>query len=418
MKPQTILHYLLLATIATLPFAGVHFFVLGVPLYMPELLVIIGSALFVWIQWHTDTFEIKKLPTSIIVPITLLLVGLFSSAFFNGITSVQLGIIKSWFFFPLLFGWLLVQSLHNQTINEKIQLENSFFPEKKALFVWYATTVLVACVALVYFFQGNLTYDGRLTAFYLSPNYLALFLFPGVLLGWYFITKNLGLPQMRSNDIKKNIYFISAVLSWVVLCTTIYLTLSYTIITASILGFFIMVFIASNRSYFTRITLVALCVTFISFFLLLQANNQKFSDIINFNERSSLASRIMIWQASSKMIVDHPIIGIGPGNFQKIYLGYQQYFPPYLEWAVPHPHNIYLALWLQTGIIGLIGFLALIIFWIRGILHTLLIDTEKTSIQWTLLGILITLLLIGLLDTPYWKTDLAYEFWLLIALGL
>ena len=26
---------------------------------------------------------------------------------------------------------------------------------------------------------------------------------------------------------------------------------------------------------------------------------------------------------------------------------YQKHFPPYLEWAVPQPHNLYLAFWLQ-----------------------------------------------------------------------
>lgn len=411
MKSHYIFFYLLLATIATLPFAGVRFFVIGVPIYIPELIVIIASALFVWINCHTDTLRIQKLPTSIVVSIILLLVGLFSSAFFNGITSVQLGIIKSWFFFPMLFGWLLFQTLRNQGVGDaNRQFAHSFVYTKKVLLAWYATLVAVACIALAYFFTGGVTYDGRLKAFYLSPNYLALFLFPGVLLGWY------GITQFYSQ--KRYQLLALTVISWILLCATLYLTLSYTVIAATIIGFCITLFLTSKRSYATNISLIAFCVIILSIFLVFQIHKQKFSDLIHQSERSSLASRMMIWQASAKMIGVHPLIGIGPGNFQETYLAYQQYFPPYLEWAVPHPHNLYLSFWLQTGIIGLIGFISFCVLWIRGLFHASAMNTKKAPLLWTLFGILITLLLIGFLDTPYFKTDLAYIFWLLLALGL
>ncbi|MDD5083862.1 MAG: O-antigen ligase family protein [Candidatus Moranbacteria bacterium] len=410
MKSQKILHYLLLATILTLPFSGVRFFILGVPICMPELMVIFASAMFVYIKWHTDTFRMQKLPRSIVASITMIVIGLFSSSIFNGLSTVSLGIIKSWFFFPILFAWLLFQSFHLRSSGAKNLPEKMSPLPQYTLLIWYITLSLTSIAALSFFFQNDLTYDGRLRAFYLSPNYLALFLFPGVLLGWHFLIKYWVQ--------RKPWLFAIALASWMMLCATLYLTLSYTVITASLLGFFIALFLASNRSYFSRITLIALFVSSISFFLLFQMHGQKFSDLIHFNERSSLVSRMMIWQSSIKMIADHPIIGIGPGNFQTTYLDYQSYFPPYLEWAVPHPHNLYLAFWLQTGIIGLIGFICLNIFWIHHISSYVTHGTKKVPFAWTLLGILIALLCIGLLDTPYWKNDLAYTFWLLIALGL
>lgn len=421
MKQQTILQYFLLAAITTLPFAGAHVFVLGVPIYMPELMVIFASAVFVCIHWRTCSSETRKLPRSILWPITLLCIGLLSSAFFNGITTVQLGIMKSWFFFPLLFGWLIFQQ------------PKDF--KRQAVLAWYATLVATAIIALGYFFQDQLTYDGRLRAFYLSPNYLTLFLFPGVFLGWHFIVKtysNYSVIQRLMRDLERksqesmdsrvkpedNKYngflFFSATLSWIILCATVYMTLSYTVIVASIVGFFIMLFLQSKRSGFFHITVITLCTACITLFLLPQTNSQKFSDLLHLDERSSLASRIMIWQSSWKMLENQPIIGIGPGNFQSTYLEYQKYFPPYLEWAVPHPHNIYFAFWLQTGIVGLIGFMFLIIFWLRALLR----NKEKTPLQWAFIGIMITFLLVGLFDTPYWKNDLAYSFWLLIVLGL
>lgn len=403
---QKYIFILLLAAITTLPFAGVHFFVLGVPLYMPELLLIFASACFIWVKCHTDTFKIHSIPQSILLPILAILAGLISSSVFNHITTTQLGIIKSWFLFPLLFAWLLFQSLQQTSTQKQAPWDKLH----QTLLTWYGTLTITACIALAYFFSDNLTYDGRLKAFYLSPNYLALFLFPGVLIGFYF------LQQFFSQQ--KYVYALCTSISWILLCTTLYLTLSYTVIIASVCGFCATLFFALKKTALSRTTILIFCILFLSLFLLVQSHNQKFFDISHFTERSSLASRIMIWQSSWKMILNHPVMGIGPGNFQSTYLEYQKYFPLYLEWAVPHPHNLYLSFWLQTGIIGLIGFLALLYFWMRQLIQTLTIDTKKAPLIWTLFGLMITLLFIGLLDTPYWKNDLAYEFWLIISIGL
>ena len=70
----------------------------------------------------------------------------------------------------------------------------------------------------------------------------------------------------------------------------------------------------------------------------------------------------MIWKSAGLMIKNNPLFGIGPGNFQEKYMEYQKYFPPYLEWAVPQPHNIFLAFWLESGLIGLAGFILLLLY--------------------------------------------------------
>lgn len=410
MKPTPITHFLLLATMLTLPFYEWRFFVLNVPIYMPELMVIFASTVFAWLVWHTDTFEVQKLPRSIIMAVAVMVLGLVSSALFNGVTSVQLGIIKSWFFFPMLFGWLVFQMSHQPSTRTTPGTRSSFPFTEKVLLAWYVTLVSTALVALAYFSHGDLTYDGRLRAFYLSPNYLALFLFPGIFLGWHFLI-TLGKE-------KRVALFLSAVFSWILLCAALYPTLSYTVIIASVLGFCIMAVRRYNNKPLNTIGAIAIGTLIIGTFLLFQTESQKFSDLVHLQNRSSLASRAMIWESAGKMIHDNPIVGIGAGNFQKTYLDYQKYFPPYLEWAVPHPHNLYLAFWLQTGILGLVGFLFLVASWLKQLLKSASLDTKKAPLLWTLFGIMVTTLLIGLLDTPYWKTDLAYSFWLIIALGL
>jgi O-antigen ligase len=154
----------------------------------------------------------------------------------------------------------------------------------------------------------------------------------------------------------------------------------------------------------------------IFFFVLMlffsQLENNKFFNLMNFNGRSSFSSRIMIWQSAEKIGKDNWFLGIGIGNFQEKYLSYQKYFPTYLEWAVPHPHNLYLAFWLYGGVFGLAGFLGLVYAWFLGIAKVKI----NPSLKFMVLGIMTYILLHGLVDTTYFKNDLAVIFWLLFSL--
>ncbi|MEK7124040.1 MAG: hypothetical protein AAB851_04070, partial [Patescibacteria group bacterium] len=102
------------------------------------------------------------------------------------------------------------------------------------------------------------------------------------------------------------------------------------------------------------------------------------------------------------------------------YLGYQKYFPPYLEWAVPQPHNLFLAFWLQTGIAGFCGLILIIFSFFKektaalkqnggGLFH-------HQNYNFWLAAAMSVILIHGLIDTPYFKNDLSALFWLILAL--
>jgi len=65
--------------------------------------------------------------------------------------------------------------------------------------------------------------------------------------------------------------------------------------------------------------------------------SDKMQNLMHMDSRSSLASRVMIWHSAGKIIVDNPIMGIGPGNFQNKYLEYQKmikrFLPPFQKVA-------------------------------------------------------------------------------------
>ena len=132
-------------------------------------------------------------------------------------------------------------------------------------------------------------------------------------------------------------------------------------------------------------------------------------DIISFNERSSIASRVIIWKSAGKMLSDNGFLGIGPNNFQERYLLNQKYYPPYLEWAVPHPHSTYLAFWLGGGVVAFLTFLIMLFWWFREYICQ---NKKETILGIVSLGIITYFLFHGIADTTYFKNDLAVIFWL------
>jgi O-antigen ligase len=398
--------------ILTLPLSKARFFVGPVPIYLPEWLCLFAATLFLFNRIRVPEERIRRLPGYVLLGAFLILSGLLLSLASSKNPGDGLGIFKGWFLFPMLFGWLFVQLCQDQ---KNIRW---------ATLAWYASAVAVALAGLAYYLSDNLTYDGRLRAFYQSPNHLAMTLVPGVFLGWHFLRQELSGRKhgalARKERAKAAARAWAAFTSWSCLLAALYLTLSYAAWLSTLAGFLV-VFLAGKNRRTKRRTLIA-AVAFlavVSALTLSQYRTSKFQDFLHVSERSSLASRLMIWQSAFRMLQDQPVTGIGPGSFQSSYLEYQKHFPPYLEWAVPQPHNLYLAFWLESSLVGLVGFLLLVFVWMKDIRKSTSGSNQETAaLAAVLLGAMTAVLVHGAFDTPYWKLDLAYAFWTLAALGL
>ena len=64
----------------------------------------------------------------------------------------------------------------------------------------------------------------------------------------------------------------------------------------------------------------------------------------------SLVERMAHWQAAWAMAMDHPLIGVGPGNYE---FYYAHYYIAGWPAALGHAHNIYLNTFAEEGILGL-----------------------------------------------------------------
>ncbi len=122
------------------------------------------------------------------------------------------------------------------------------------------------------------------------------------------------------------------------------------------------------------------------------------------------ADRLAVYRNSLFLALDFPFSGIGPGTvFGQMYSRFQLLIiPTYIGYA----HNLFLGVWLAQGIIGLIGFLWLLIASLRRIAPTL--HTQSPLVQGAAIGCT-TLLLHGLTDAPQYDTSWAT---MILAFGL
>lgn len=384
----------------------IYFTVLVLPVYLikfnigwahANLFEVLVGAILVW-QLSYKGFSRKYfLGKAEMISETLIFIGLGLSFLANNFGAAGLGIIKSYFVVPVLFLRL---------IRENIPEEK----KKNILKALYVSGSLVSLIALGYLVTGHITFDGRLQAFFNSPNYLAMYLAPAIIIGAMLIVEKIKKREKIKITVK---IFDGALFVFPVILLIFFFTFSYAAwlaVALALSGAWIVQEIIVKKSirkagYAAFSVLLLLTIAGLS-----QAGSQKMRDLATQDERSSFSSRIMIWKSSVKILKDNWVKGIGPGNFQETYLQYQKYFPPYLEWAVPHPHNIFLAFWLQTGIVGLVGFLLLIASWFWKVFKNK--KPQDETLRYILLGIMFYILLHGLADTTYFKNDLAVIFWL------
>jgi O-antigen ligase len=129
--------------------------------------------------------------------------------------------------------------------------------------------------------------------------------------------------------------------------------------------------------------------------------------------------RLDLWLSSLEMLRDHPLLGIGLDNFSYLYQQVYLRAGAAAEPNLSHPHNWLLQFWLDLGLLGLVAFVWLLVrFWhqARG---TLLLALGEAKQRWMVtgaLGAMADLLLHGLIDNSYFLVDLAFVFWLTLAL--
>ena len=130
--------------------------------------------------------------------------------------------------------------------------------------------------------------------------------------------------------------------------------------------------------------------------------------------RNSLFPRFQLWGVTMRMLAHHPIFGSGLAGFANAINPYRN---GYAEQQI-YPHNILLNFWTETGILGLIAFGWLVIqtfvSTLRGWLHG---SRAWRPYQLGVLLFLVAIVVHGLVDVPFFKNDLALQFWAFLGLS-
>lgn len=407
----------------------------GVPFNVLELAVLI---LFFWqlLVWGIKKFSLEKNWKSgavyffrqnrnfLLLSLLFLVISLVAVAIVPAQTmlidgktiyesrKVALGILKGWIIIPWLYFVLLWFGTES-----KSQLFNSIYA-----YVFSALPLVIW--AIIQYATGSfITMDGRASGPFVNANYLAMYLAPAVTALWIMIVRGilLGFHLPR---------FVTGMVLAVLYSVALLMTQSYGAMLAvmAVLLIFLVSTFAIHRRYektdevlvlkkiayflgvFALIALMAAVVLF--------ANTEKWRYFTEFTQRSSSSVRLQVYQIAGDFIGKSPLLGIGFGQFEPKYnleapviLGQAPY-----EWVMIHPHNTFMAVWLNLGLIGLLMFIGLVFY----CLYRAVRNNSYDDRFFRMIGVslLLVMLLHGMVDTYLFKNDLAFLFWLIIALCL
>jgi O-antigen ligase len=71
----------------------------------------------------------------------------------------------------------------------------------------------------------------------------------------------------------------------------------------------------------------------------------------------SNTERVLMWQSAYEMFKDHPVLGVGLGQYAPKYLN--EYKSPQAKERQNHSHNNFLQMLAENGIVGFLGFVLL-----------------------------------------------------------
>lgn len=119
--------------------------------------------------------------------------------------------------------------------------------------------------------------------------------------------------------------------------------------------------------------------------------------------------RRITWGETVEMLRDRPLTGAGLAGYPIVMREYHR--ATAIE-IFQYPHQIVLNVWSELGLLGLVAFA-----WILVTFFRLASRAESLLQRRTAMAAMVALLVHGLVDVPYFKNDLAFLFWMIVALG-
>ncbi len=139
---------------------------------------------------------------------------------------------------------------------------------------------------------------------------------------------------------------------------------------------------------------------------------------LQFNSsHNSASTRVALWRSTLGLLSHHPLTGAGLAGFKRALVPYRVATPrPASTYDAIFPHNIVLNFWVETGLVGLVAFVWLLVQVVRTGIRGLRTDPFTRAISIGVLGVVVAIVVHGMVDVPYFKNDQALAFWAILGL--
>ncbi|MEK7496979.1 MAG: O-antigen ligase family protein [Patescibacteria group bacterium] len=271
--------------------------------------------------------------------------------------------------------------------------------------------IIVALVAsgalsvVIGFILGYIKNQTRLSGFYDSPNVMAMTIVPILLAGtiWFFNQDDFNNKSGWPNKL----FIVALIILWLGLWRTSSYMAWLSVLVAT-------VYYQAIKFRFGIQLRKIIIIAVIVLGILLPFSGGLLSSLGVVGHRNevyqvnSITVREILWHEAALFIKQNPILGLGVGSWQVLFLrdimpnlpaGRAQGFGVELYYASLYPHNLFITWWLYFGIIGLV-----VTFGAVGILLWRTVTRKGMLILPSI--ILLSIVTHGLLDTPVLKNDL------------
>ena len=181
-----------------------------------------------------------------------------------------------------------------------------------------------------------------------------------------------------------------------------------------------LVFVKNSTRTVRLFLLICISVIGISGLILVVANQDKFSVLLSTN---TFTERILVWENTMKLIFENPFLGVGAGNWQVFFPKYgldafdqTNYLIPDGYLTFQRPHNDFLWIWSEGGVLPFIIYVTLFLVLIYNAISDY---THSASFaeKWEAVFKLILMcvyVVIAFFDFPFERTTHQYLFVLLL----
>lgn len=382
-------------TVASMPLYVFRFKAVYVPTTPLEILILITVGLYIVGRWQERSW--RPVRTGLEIPTALLLVAGLIGIVVSPDHVGAIGFYRAYFIEPVFLFYVAVDLMRKPT---DIRMIITGFAIGTTVFA----ILNLGAWAIALANHKDIDLGNAPEALYTSPNSVAIFLEPAVAMAAGF-----ALYAENRRDRIAALVWLACVL------TSLIATLSRGgLLTLAVLALVAVVTLPRPRLRLGL--LLAIVVGGIGLLQVPFVSKRLYRQFDPSYPYNTFEGRVEIWKDTFHMLRDHPIFGSG-------LRGYAIVMRPYVTTPTKlpelYPHNIFLAMWVELGLLGLVAFVWLLgkLLWLGWSAYSRAEGLAKPLLFGTSAGF-VAVAVHGMVDTPYYNNDISVEFWFLAALEI